>query len=210
MATLEVVNLDNKKVGSVKLSADIFERSVRKDILQTVVKWQLAKRRQGTHKAKTRAEVSGGGIKPYKQKGTGNARRGSIRSPLIRGGGAIFGPSPRNYNFSVPKKIRKAAVKYALSYLYKTGKIVVVDSFVSTKGKTKVLAAQLSRMGLKKSVLLGENLNDNFERASRNIPKFIYQPVEGVNVYDLLKYDRLVLEENSLTKLEEHLKGGIM
>lgn len=205
MATVEVINLDNKKVGSAELSADIFERAVRKDILQTVVKWQLAKRRQGTHKAKTRTEVSGGGIKPYKQKGTGNARRGSNRSPLIRGGGVIFGPNPRSYEFSVPKKIRKAAVKYALSYLYKSGKIIVVDSLESAEGKTKALAAQLSGLGLKKSVLIGESLNANFERASRNIPKFVYQPVEGVNVYDLLKYDNVVLEQSSLAKLEARL-----
>ncbi len=210
MATIEVINLDSKKVGSVKLNTDLFERSVRKDILQIVVKWQLAKRRQGTHKTKTRAEASGGGAKPYKQKGTGNARRGSTRSPLIRGGGVIFGPNPKSYAFAVSKKLRKAAVKYALSYLYKTGKVIVVDSFVSTKGKTKVLAAQLSGMGLKKSVLLGESLNDNFERASRNIPKFIYQPVEGVNVYDLLKYDGVVLEQSGLTKLEKRLGESVI
>lgn len=205
MATVEVVNLDNKKVGSVDLSADLFERAVRKDILQTVVRWQLAKKRQGTHKAKSRGLVSGGGAKPYKQKGTGNARRGSTRSPLIRGGGVIFGPSPRDYTFSVPKKIRKAAVKYALSHLYKSGKVIVVDALDSKAGKTKDLAAQLSGMGLKKSVLLGGELNENFERASRNIPKFVYQPVEGVNVYDLLKYDNIVLEKSSLSKLEEKL-----
>jgi large subunit ribosomal protein L4 len=205
MATVDVVSLDNKKVGSVDLNADIFERAVRKDILQTVVRWQLAKRRQGTHKAKTRTEVSGGGAKPYKQKGTGNARRGSSRSPLIRGGGAIFAPSPRDYSFSVPKKVKSAAVKYALSHLYKNGKVIVVDSLESSEGKTKALAAQLSGMGLKKSVLIGESLNENFERASRNIPKFVYQPVEGVNVYDLLKYDNVVFEKDSLAKLEERL-----
>lgn len=205
MATVEVVNLDNKKVGSAELSADIFERAVRKDILQTVVRWQLAKKRQGTHKTKTRTEVSGGGVKPYKQKGTGNARRGSTRSPLIRGGGVIFGPSPRDYTFSVPKKVKQAAVKYALSHLYKGGKVIVVDSLESVEGKTKALASQLLGMGLKKSVLLGGELNENFERASRNIPKFVYQPVEGINVYDLLKYDSVVLEKGSLAKLEERL-----
>ncbi len=205
MATIEVLNLDNKKVGSADLSADIFEREVRKDILQTVVKWQLAKKRQGTHKAKTRTDVSGGGVKPYKQKGTGNARRGSSRSPLIRGGGVIFGPNPRNYEFSLPKKVKRVAVKYALSYLYKAGKLIVVDSLESSEGKTKALAKQLSGMGLKKSVLVGESLNENFERASRNIPKFVYQPVEGVNVYDLLKYDSVVLEKASLAKLEARL-----
>lgn len=205
MSKVEVINLENKKVGDVELSADIFERAVRKDILQTVVKWQLAKRRQGTHKAKTRTEVSGGGAKPYKQKGTGNARRGSSRSPLIRGGGVLFGPTPRDYTFSLPKKIRRVAVKYALSYLHSQGRVKVIDSLESAEGKTKVLSKQLSGMGLKKSVLIGEDLNENFERASRNIPKFVYQAVEGVNVYDLLKYDNVVFEKDSLSKLEERL-----
>jgi len=205
MAKVEVLNLDNKKVGDVDLNADIFERAVRKDILQTVVKWQLAKRRQGTHKAKTRSDVSGGGIKPYKQKGTGNARRGSSRSPLIRGGGVLFGPTPRDYSFALPKKIRKAAVKYALSYLHSQGRVKVVEALDSAEGKTKALSKQLGNMGLKKSVLICDTLNDNFERASRNIPKFVYQPVEGVNVYDLLKYDSVVFEKSSLAKLEERL-----
>lgn len=205
MAKVEVLNLDNKKVGDIELSADIFERAVRKDILQTVVKWQLAKRRQGTHKAKTRTEVSGGGVKPYKQKGTGNARRGSSRSPLIRGGGVLFGPNPRDYTFSLPKKIRKAAVKYALSYLYANGKVKVVEALDSADGKTKVLSKQLGDMGLKKSVLIADGLDEKFERASRNIPKFVYQAVEGVNVYDLLKYDSVVFEKSSLAKLEERL-----
>lgn len=205
MAKVEVLNLDNKKVGDVELNADIFERAVRKDILQTVVKWQLAKKRQGTHKAKTRTEVSGGGSKPYKQKGTGNARRGSSRSPLIRGGGVLFGPTPRDYSFSLPKKIRKVAVKYALSYLHSQGRVKVVEALESADGKTKVLSKQLNGMGLKKSVLIGNGLNDKFERASRNIPKFVYQPVEGVNVYDLLKYDSVVFEKSSLATLEERL-----
>ena len=206
MANLEVLSLDNSKVGKVDLSADLFEAPVRKDIIQTVVKWQLAKRRQGTHKAKTRTDVSGGGAKPYKQKGTGNARRGSSRSPLIRGGGVIFGPSPRDYSFSLPKKVRKAAVKSALSYLYENNKVIVVDSLTSEAGKTKTLSAQLTKMGLKKSLLVGTDLNDGFERASRNLPKFLYLPVEGVNVYDLLKYDSLVIEKEALSLLEDKLQ----
>lgn len=205
MAKVDVISLENKKVGDVELHSDIFERAVRKDILQSVVKWQLAKRRQGTHKAKTRTDVSGGGAKPYRQKGTGNARRGSSRSPLIRGGGVIFGPNPRDYSYSVPKKVRKAAVKYALSYLYKEGKVTVVDELSSSEGKTNPLSKQLSGMGLKKAVLVGEGLNENFDRASRNLDSFRYVPVEGVNVFDLLKFDRVVFEKSSLPKLEERL-----
>lgn len=206
MANLEVLSLDSSKVGKVDLSPDLFEAPVRKDIIQTVVKWQLAKRRQGTHKAKTRSDVSGGGAKPYKQKGTGNARRGSSRSPLIRGGGVLFGPTPRDYSFSLPKKVRKAAVKSALSYLYENNKVIVVDSLASEAGKTKALSAQLTKMGLKKSLLVGTELNDGFERASRNLPKFLYLPVDGVNVYDLLKYDSLVIEKEALSLLEEKLQ----
>lgn len=205
MAKVDVVNLENKKVGEAELNSDIFERSVRKDILQSVVRWQLAKKRQGTHKAKTRTEVSGGGAKPYKQKGTGNARRGSSRSPLIRGGGAIFGPTPRDYTFSIPKKVRKAAVKYALSHLYKEGKVKVVDSLNSDAGKTKTLVGQLSGMGIKKSVMVTSELNEMFDRASRNIPKVLYTEVDGVNVYDLLKYDTVVFEQSALTALEQRL-----
>lgn len=205
MANVEVLTLDNKKAGEVELNADIFGRSVRKDILQSVVKWQLAKRRQGTHKAKTRTDVSGGGAKPYKQKGTGNARRGSSRSPLIRGGGVIFGPSPRDYSYSLPKKVRKAAVKYALSYLHKEGKVKIIDELSSKDGKTNALAKQLTGLGLKKSVLIGENLNESFDRASRNLQTFRYLPVEGINVFDLLKFDNVVFEKSSLSKLEERL-----
>jgi len=206
MANVEVINLDNAKVGKADLSAELFEIRVRKDIIQTVVKWQLAKRRQGTHNAKTRTDVSGGGAKPYKQKGTGNARRGSSRSPLIRGGGVIFGPSPRDYSFSLPKKVRKAAVKSALSYLFENNKVIVVDSLVSESGKTKVLSAQLEKLGLKKSLLVSTELNEEFDRASRNLPKFLYLPVDGVNVYDLLKFDSLVIEKEALPLLEEKLQ----
>ena len=205
MASVDVISLDNSKVGKADLNPEVFEVPVRKDLMHTVVKWQLAKRRQGTHKAKTRTEVSGGGAKPYKQKGTGNARRGSSRSPLIKGGGVIFGPSPRDYSFALPKKVRKAAVKSALSYLYEKGSVKVVDSFSSDDGKTKVISAKMTGMGLTKSVLVGAELNDSFERATRNLPKFLYIPVDGVNVYDLLKYDTLIIEKEALSLLDKKL-----
>ena len=202
---IDVLNLDNSKVGKANLSPRVFEAPIRRDLMHTVVRWQLAKRRQGTHKAKTRTEVSGGGAKPYKQKGTGNARRGSSRSPLIKGGGVIFGPSPRDYTFSLPKKIRRAAIKSALSYLYQKGNVKVVDSLSSKDGKTKSINEKMTEMGLKKSVLVGAELNDLFERATRNLPKYLYIPVEGVNVYDLLKYDTLVIEKDALSLLDKKL-----
>ena len=132
MATLDVLNWKNKKVDSVDLSPEVFEKPVSVELMQTVVRWQLACRRQGTHMTKTKGLVSGGGIKPYKQKGTGNARRGSTRSPLIRGGGTIFGPVPRDYSYSLPKKLRASGLKSALSYLFAEGKVKVLDSFDCT------------------------------------------------------------------------------
>ncbi|MCO5113661.1 MAG: 50S ribosomal protein L4 [Bdellovibrionaceae bacterium] len=204
MATIDVLNWKNSKVGQVDLSADIFERPVRKDLLQTVVKWQLAKRRQGTHMTKTKGLVSGGGAKPYKQKGTGNARRGSSRSPLIRGGGVIFGPQPRDYSYTLPKKQRIAALKTALSYLYAEGKLKVVDKFEST-GKTKEAAQNLQAIGVKKAVCVGTDKEATFARATRNIPTYLYLTAESMNVYDLLKYDQVVLEKDSVQKIQEKL-----
>lgn len=202
MATIDVVNWKNSKVDQMDLSADIFERPVRKDLLQTVVKWQLAKRRQGTHMTKTKGLVSGGGAKPYKQKGTGNARRGSNRSPLIRGGGVMFGPQPRDYSYTLPKKQRIAALKTALSYLYAEGKLKVVDKFEST-GKTKEAAQNLQSLGVTKSVCVGTDRDAVFARATKNIPKYLYLTTESMNVYDLLKYDYVVLEKESVQKIQE-------
>src|SRR3954466_8803727 len=139
MASVDVVNWDKKKVGSVDLDASVFDIVVKKEILQTVVRWQLACRRQGTHKAKTRAEVSGGGKKPFKQKGTGNARQGSIRSPLMPGGGTMFGPEPRDYSYALPKKVRRLALSMALSFLNKEGRLFVIDAMDSKEGKTNEL-----------------------------------------------------------------------
>lgn len=204
MATIDVLNWKNAKVGQIDLSADIFERPVRKDLLQTVVKWQLAKRRQGTHMTKTKGLVSGGGAKPYKQKGTGNARRGSTRSPLIRGGGTIFGPQPRDYSYTLPKKQRVAALKTALSYLYAEGKLKVVDKFESS-GKTKEAAQNLQAIGVNKAVCVGSEREAVFARATRNIPAYLYLTADSVNVYDLLKYDHVVLEKESVEQIQAKL-----
>lgn len=204
MATIDVVNWTNKKVGSLDLSADIFERPVRKDLLQAAVRWQLAKRRQGTHMTKTKGLVSGGGAKPYKQKGTGNARRGSSRSPLIRGGGTMFGPQPRDYSYTFPKKQRIAALKTALSYLYAEGKLKVVDKFESN-GKTKEVAENFKKLGVAKTVCVGIETTPVFARASRNMPTCLYLTPDAVNVFDLLKYNHVILEKDSVQKIEEKL-----
>jgi len=203
MATVDVLNWEKKKSGSADLDDSVFGIKVKEEILQTVVRWQLACRRQGTHKAKTRAEVSGGGKKPFKQKGTGNARQGSTRSPLMPGGGITFGPEPRDYSYQLPKRVRRLGLRTALSKLNKAGRLFVVDSMTSTDGKTKELAQRLESFGLKKAVLIDAAATDTFSRASRNMPKFRYYGVEGLNVYDLLKFDHAVITKESIAKIVE-------
>lgn len=202
MATVDVLGWDKKKVGSVELDAAIFDIPVKKEILQTVVRWQLACRRQGTHKAKTRGEVSGGGKKPFKQKGTGNARQGSSRSPLMPGGGITFGPVPRDYSYQLPKKVRRLGLRTALSHLKKEGRLFVVDAMTSD-GKTKELAKRFEDFGIKKAVLIDAGADLKFSRATRNLAKVRYYGVEGLNVYDLLKYDTAIITKSSIAKIVE-------
>jgi large subunit ribosomal protein L4 len=207
MAKVDVFDWDKKKVGSVDLAAEIFEQPVRKDILHLLVKWQLASRRAGTHKAKNKSEVRGGGKKPFKQKGTGNARQGSSRSPLNPGGGVAFGPKPRNYAYSVPKKVKQLGMKSALSYLLSEGRLFVMSDMTSTAGKTKELASRLKSFGLSKAVLVDGKADAQMARASRNLPKFRYYSADGLNVYDLLKYDAAIIAKDSLEKIA--LRCGI-
>lgn len=207
MATVDVIGWDKKKVGSVELDASVFDIQVKKEVLQTVVRWQLACRRRGTHKAKTRGEVSGGGKKPFKQKGTGNARQGSIRSPLMPGGGITFGPIPRDYSYVLPKKVKRLGLRTALSLLKKEGRLMVVDSMTS-EGKTKELAERLAGLGMGKAVLIDAAPNDQFQRASRNLAKYRYYGVEGLNVYDLLKYDGAIITKASVEKIVERCGEG--
>jgi large subunit ribosomal protein L4 len=203
MSTVDVLSLDKKKVGSVELSKEVFETPVKKDILHVVVRWQLACRRQGTHAAKTRGEVSGGGKKPFKQKGTGNARQGSSRSPLMPGGGITFGPQPRDYSYVLPKKVKQLGLRTALSFLKKEGRLFVVDSLTSSDGKTAALAKRLKAFGVEKACLIDADQDPSFHRASANLPKYRYYGVEGMNVYDLLKYDGAVITKNSLEKISQ-------
>ncbi len=202
MATVNVLNWKKEKVGSLDLQADTFEVEVKKDVLHTVVRWQLACRRQGTHMTKTKGLVSGGGKKPFKQKGTGNARQGSTRSPLMPGGGTMFGPQPRSYGYVLPKKMRKVALKMALSHLFKEGKLTVVDSMAS-EGKTNELNKRLQTFGVKKAVLIDKASDAKFSRAAKNLVDYKYSPVEGLNVFDLLKYDYAVITKDSVAKIIE-------
>jgi len=205
MAKLDVVNWNSKSVGEV--SSEIFDAKVRKDILHTMVRWHLAEKRQGTHKAKTRGEVRGTGKKPFKQKGTGSARQGSFQSPLLTGGGVTFAPRPRNYSFDVPKKVKRLGLKSALSYLFQENKISVVEDMKSDAGKTAELVKRLENFGVNKALLVSDEVDSLFKRASGNIKKIKYMPVAGVNVYDLLKYDRLILTKASLAGIEARVNG---
>ena len=202
MATVNVLNWKKEKIGQLELNSDTFEVEVKKDVLHSVVKWQLACRRQGTHMTKTKGLVSGGGKKPFKQKGTGNARQGSTRSPLMPGGGTMFGPQPRSYGYVLPKKMRKAALKMALSHLLKEGKLAVVDS-MNSEGKTAELNKRLKSFGINKAVLVDKSTNENFGRAAKNLTNYKYFPVDGLNVFDLLKYDFAVITKDSVAKIIE-------
>lgn len=201
MATVDVLNWEKKKVGSVKLEDSVFEAPVKPEIIQTVVKWQLACRRQGTHQAKTRGEVRGGGKKPFKQKGTGNARQGSSRSPLMPGGGITFGPRVRDYSYTLPKKVRRLGLRMALSQLMSEGRLFVVDEMKSADGKTKDLAKRLKSFGVSKALLVDADRDGQFDRASRNLKNFRYFGVEGLNVYDLMKYETAVVTRDSIDKI---------
>lgn len=200
MALVSVLNWKKEKVGQVELLSDVFEAPVKKEVLHTVVQWQLACRRQGTHMTKTKGLVSGGGKKPFKQKGTGNARQGSTRSPLMPGGGTMFGPQPRSYAFVLPKKMRRLGLLMVLSYLNKEGKLFVVENMKS-EGKTGELDKRLKNFGLSKSILVDGKLDEQFRRASRNLQAFKYFSVDGLNVFDLLKYDSLVITKDSIGKI---------
>ena len=204
---LDVINLDKKSVGSVDVSDDVFGAEVRGDILQRVVRWQLAKRQAGTHKAKVISEVSGTTKKPFKQKGTGGARQGSLRSAQMRGGGVIFGPVVRSHAHSLPKKIRILGLRTAISSKAKDGKLVILDSVESKKGKTKDLAKSFAKLGWTSALIIdGAEVNESFALAARNVKGIDVLPSQGANVYDILRRDTLVLTKAAIEKLEERLK----
>lgn len=197
MAKVDVLNWKKEKVGQVDLSPAVFDVDVRLDVLHTVVRWQLANRRQGTHATKTKGLVSGGGKKPFKQKGTGNARQGSTRSPLMPGGGTAFGPQPRDYSYALPKKVRKLGLAMALSQLVKNGKLIVVDG-VQSSGKTKEFADRMKVFGLKKAIVIDGLVNESARRAAGNLVGLRYMSVDGINVYDLLKYGNVILAQSAI------------
>jgi large subunit ribosomal protein L4 len=206
MPTLPVFNMQGEQVGEVALNEAIFGVKVNKALLHQAVTMQLASRRLGTAKAKTRSEVRGGGRKPYKQKGTGQARQGSRRAPNWTGGGIVFPPTPRDYDFSMPKKARREALKSALSSKVEAGEIVVLDSITINEPKTKVVTEMLGKLNVERKALIvtAEN-NENVSLSARNIPGVVTLESNGLNVYDLLAHDRLVITKDAVNKVEEAL-----
>jgi len=204
---LNVTTLEGKDAGSVELSDAIFGLEPRVDIIQRCVNWQLAKRQRGTHKAKDRSEIWRTGKKMYAQKGTGGARHGSARVPQFRGGGRAFGPVVRSHAIDLPKKVRALALKHALSSKAKDGGIIVLDKAAMTEAKTKALAVQFGKLGLSNALIIdGATLDANFTTAARNIPNIDVLPVQGINVYDILRRKTLVLTKAALDALEARFK----
>jgi len=203
----QIIDLDNKAVGELELEEAVFGVKPRKDILARAVNWQLAKRQRGTHKTKGISDVSGTTKKPYAQKGTGRARQGSLRSPQFRGGAVIFGPVVRSHAFDLQKKVRKLALRTALSVKQAEGKLVVLEAAQVPEPKTKPLAARLGKLGWSSVLIIdGSELDANFVRAARNLPGVDLLPQQGANVYDILRRDTLVLTRAAVAKLQERLR----
>jgi len=204
---LKVTTLDGKSAGKVSVSDAVFGLEPRADILHRMVRYQELKRQQGTHKTKRRSEVTGTTKKIYKQKGTGGARHGDKKAPIFRGGGKAFGPQPRSHAIDLPKKVRALALRHALSAKMKSDSVIVLDDAVSADGKTKALLSQLSGLGLANALVIGgSQIDDNFGKAARNIPDIDVLPIQGINVYDILRRDTLVLTKAAVDALEERFK----
>jgi large subunit ribosomal protein L4 len=204
---LTVRNLDNEEIGDIELADEVFGLPIRRDILARVVNWQLAKRRSGAHKTKGIGEIRGTTKKPYKQKGTGRARQGSLRSPQFRGGARIFGPVVRSHAFDLQKKVRRLGLKTALSAKQVEGKLVVIDAAHIGEAKTKALRARLAVLGWDSVLIIdGSVIEENFARATRNLPRVDVMPQQGANVYDILRRDTLVLTREAVRQLEARLK----
>jgi len=204
---LKITTLDGEEKGSVSLSDAIFGLEPRQDLIQRCVVWQLAKRRAGTHKVKGRAEIWRTGKKMYKQKGSGGARHGSQRANLFRGGGRSFGPVVRSHAIGLPKKVRVLALKHALSAKAKDGGIVLIEDAKLAETKTKVLRGHFAKLGLANALIIdGAEIDNGFRLATQNIPDIDVLPIQGINVYDILRRNTLVLTRAALDALEARLK----
>ncbi|MCQ0990171.1 50S ribosomal protein L4 [Jiella marina] len=204
---ITIKSLDGSDAGKATLADDIFGLEPRDDILQRMVRWQLAKRQQGTHQSLGRSEIARTGAKLYRQKGTGRARHGSARAPQFRGGGKAHGPVSRSHAHDLPKKVRALALKHALSAKAKSGGLIIVDELKSAEAKTKATAKQFADLGLANALIIGgAEIDENFSRSARNIPHIDVLPVQGINVYDILRRQTLVLSKAAVEALEERFK----
>lgn len=206
MATITIYDQTKKEVGSMDLASEIFEVSIKPEVLHLVVRAQLAAKRSGTHATKTRSMKSGGGVKPWRQKGTGRARAGSNRSPLWRGGAIIFGPQPRDYSFKVNKKVRRLALKMALTSRFSEDNLMVVKDITLPEAKTKLFAEVVDTLGLKKALIIVKDADNKLLLSARNIPGIKMISADQVNVYDILRHRQLVIVENAAQDLQERLK----
>jgi len=204
---IDIVNIEGQKVGALELSDDVFGAKVKDYLLWEMVKAQLAARRAGTHATKTRAHVKGGGKKPYKQKGTGSARQGSTRAPNHVGGGKVFGPHPRSYAYTVPKKVKRAALISALSLRAQEKKVVVVDKLAFEGPKTKTISAILKALGVPSAVVVDDAKNTAVSKSVRNLVKAKFLAPAGLNVYDILNHTGLVITADAVKQIEARVQG---
>lgn len=205
MPQLDVYDLEKSKVGNVDLDSSIFEAPVKQHLLHSVVNWQLAKKRSGTASTKTRGEVSGGGVKPWKQKHMGRARHGSIRSPLWRKGGIVFGPRPKDWSYSINKKTKKNALISALSLKYSEGVLIALNEFSLPEIKTKQVAKFIETFELKSALIVISGENENLVKSAKNLKNVKVINVDGLNVYDVLKFENLIVTQESLARAQEVL-----
>jgi large subunit ribosomal protein L4 len=205
MAVCDITNISAEKVGEVELNDALFAVEVQPGILHEMVCMQRANRRRGTASTKTRGEVSGGGAKPWRQKGTGRARAGSRTSPVWRGGGTVFGPKPRDYSYKLPKKVRRLALRMALSARFSEGNLIVIDDFTLPAIKTKDFVKVMDNFKVDNCLVVTGSDNENVILSARNAVGFKVLPPVGLNVYDILKHSKLILEQSTLAQLEERL-----
>jgi len=204
---IKVTTLEGKASGKVSVSDAVFGLEPRQDLLHRMVRYQQAKRRAGTHDVKNRSEITATTKKMYKQKGTGNARHSTAKAPQFRGGGRAFGPTPRDHSHNLPKKVRSLALKHALSSKQAAESVIVVDDLVLKDAKTSKLRGQLAKLGLENALFIGgAELDNNFVMAARNVPHVDVLPVQGINVYDILRREKLVLSKSAVEALEERFK----
>ncbi|KUG28657.1 lsu ribosomal protein l4p (l1e) [hydrocarbon metagenome] len=209
MANVKIFDQTKREVGELELSPEVFEVTVRPEVMHLVVRAQLAAKRAGTHSTKTRSEVSGGGHKPWRQKGTGKARAGSTRSPLWRGGAVIHGPRPRSYEFKVNRKVRQLALKMALSAKVGESSLMLVDKFDLAEAKTKLMAKVAGDLGLKKALIVLPESDNKLELSARNLPGIKVIRHDMLNVYDVLLHEQVVMATDAALRVQERLRHGL-